>query len=359
MPLGAIIGGGLSLLGSSMASDSAAGAAKTSANAQLEAARIAAEEARFRPIGMTTRFGTSKFVMDPKTGRLMSAGYTVSPELKAYQDRLMALSGQALTDAEAARVQYQPLTGAASSLFNLGQQYLAQSPEEVAAQYMQRQQDLLAPSRERQYAQLQNQLFQTGRGGLAVGATGARPSGAAGLGATTPETEAYYNALAQQDAALAAQAQAEGQRQLAFGTGLFGTGAGMLGQYQAGQIGALSPFTTYLGGVGTLEEFGQQPFNLGVNLGGRVASPSGAQALLTGGQNAALTMQQVNAANPLAAFLQGAGKSIMPTGGFGNVMSGIGGLFGGGSPNAPIEERGYGVGMGGSTAGNFGYNWAY
>jgi hypothetical protein len=67
---------------------------------------------------------------------------------------------------------------------------------------MQQQQDLLAPSRERQYAQLQNQLFQTGRGGLSVGATGLRPSGAGGLGATTPEMEAYYNALAQQDYAV-------------------------------------------------------------------------------------------------------------------------------------------------------------
>ena len=359
MPWAIAAAAAANLAGGYLQGKSAVSAAEKSADAQIEAARIAAEEARFRPVGMTTRFGTSQFKMNPTTGRLESAGYTLSPELQAYQNRLMALSGGALTDAEAARQQYQPLTGAASSLFNLGQQYLAQSPEEVAAKYMQRQQDLLAPSRERQYAQLQNQLFQTGRGGLAVGATGTRPSGAAGLGATTPETEAYYNALAQQDAALAAQAQAEGQRQLAFGTGLFGTGAGMLGQYQAGQIGALSPFTTYLGGVGTLEEFGQQPFNLGVNLGGRVANPSGAQALLQGGQNAALTMQQVNASNPLAAFLQGAGKSIMPAGGFGNVMSGIGGLFGGGLPNAPIEERGYGVGIGGGNASGSGYSWAY
>lgn len=361
MPWGALIGGGLSLLGSSMASDSASDAARTSAAAQERAARLAAEEARFRPIGMTTRFGSSQFTMDPKTGRLSAAGYTVSPELKAYQDRLMALSNQGLTDAEAARGQYMPLTGAATSLFNLGEQYLAQSPEDVAAQYMQRQQDLLAPSRERQYAQLQNQLFQTGRGGLAVGATGARPSGAAGLGATTPETEAYYNALAQQDAALAANAQAEGQRQLAFGTGLFGTGAGMLGQYQQGQIGALSPFTTYLGGVGTLEELGQQPFNLGVNLGGRNVNPTGAQALLTGGLNAAQTMQQANAANPLAAFIQGAGRSVMPSSGFGNVVSSIGGLFGGGQQNtynAPIEDRSYGAVMGGAGSGS-NYSWAY
>lgn len=309
MPIGWIAAGS-SLLGGYLQGEAAKDAAQTSADAQVRAAKLTAEESRFRPIGMTTRFGSSQFTMDPKTGRLSAAGYTVSPELKAYQDRLMALSNQGLTDAEAARGQYMPLTGAATSLFNLGEQYLAQSPEDVAAQYMQRQQDLLAPSRERQYAQLQNQLFQTGRGGLAVGATGERPSGAAGLGASTPETEAYYNALAQQDAALAAQAQQAGQQQLAFGTGLFGQGANLLGQFQAGQVSALNPFTAYLGGVGTLEEFGQQPFNLGVNLGGRNANPIGAQALLTGGLNAAQTMQQANAYSPWGTALMGGANAL-------------------------------------------------
>jgi hypothetical protein len=173
----------MNLLGGYMQGEAAKSAAETSADAQLEAARLAAEESRFRPVGVTTRFGSSQFTMDPKTGRLSGAGYTVSPELQAYQDRLMALSGQGLGQAEAAMGQYAPLTGAASSLFNLGGQYLAQSPEDVAAKYMQSQQDLLAPSRERQYAQLQNQLFQTGRGGLSVGATGVRPGGGAGLAA--------------------------------------------------------------------------------------------------------------------------------------------------------------------------------
>lgn len=329
---GAIIGGA-NLLGGYMQGESAKDAASTSADAQVRAAQIAAEESRFRPVGVTTRFGSSQFTMDPKTGRLSSAGYTLSPELRGYQDRLMQLSGNALTDAEAARGQYQPLTGAATSLFNLGGQYLAQSPEAVAAQYMQKQQDLLAPSRERQYAQLQNQLFNTGRGGLAVGATGTRPGGGAGLGASNPEMEAYYNAIAQQDAALSSQAQQAGQQQLAFGTGLFGQGANLLGQFQAGQVGALSPFTTYLGGASTLESLGQQPLDIGAQLGGRSANAAGAQALLQGGLGAAQTMQQANAYNPWGAALQGVGSSPY-------IQQGVRSLFGGGgSPNAPIEDR--------------------
>ena len=333
MPIGALISAGTSLLGGYLQGESAKSAAETSAGAQTAAARIAAEEARFRPVGMTTRFGTSQFTMDPKTGRLMSAGYTVSPELKAYQDRLSALLGSQLGQAEAAAGMYAPLTGAAERMFGLGQRYLAETPEQVAQQYMQRQLDLLAPSRERQMAQLQNQLFQTGRGGLAVGATGARPSGAAGLGAASPEMEAYYNALAQQDAALAAQAQQAGQQQLAFGTGLFGQGAGLLGQFQAGQIGALSPFTTYLGGVSSLESLGMQPFELGVNLGGRNVNTTGAQALLMGGLGSARTLQEANAYSPWGSALTGMSKSP-------EFQSAVGGLFRS-SPTspAPVEDR--------------------
>ena len=310
MPIAAAaIMGGASLLGGSMQAKAARGAAEQSAQAQLEAARIAAEAAKFRPVGVTTRFGSSNFQFDP-SGYLTGAGYTVSPELQAYQDRLQALTGGALTQAEMAQQQYAPLQQSATGLFGLGQQYLQQTPEQVASQYMRQQQDLLAPSRERQMAQLQNQLFQQGRGGLSVGATGARPSGAAGLGATTPEMEAYYNALAQQDLQLAAQAQQSGQQNVAFGAGLLGTGAGLMGQYQAGQVGALSPFTSYLGAGSTIESLGQQPLEMGRLLGGQSASAGGnvGQALLTGGLGAARTLQST-AGSGLGAALTGLGNN--------------------------------------------------
>lgn len=303
IPTAAVVGGYLQ-------GESAKSAAETSANAQREAAQMAADAARFRPVGVTTRYGTSQFQLSPE-GYLQSAGYTVSPELQQYQDQLQALSQQQIQQGLMAPQQYAPLQGAAGGLFSLGQQYLAQTPQQVAQQYIARQQDLLAPSREREMAQLQNRLFQTGRGGLSVGATGARPSGAAGLGATTPEMEAYYNALAQQDLQLAAQAQEAGQRQTAFGAGLFGTGSQLLGQYQAGQVGALSPFQTSLGLGGTIESMGQQGLELGSALGGRSAT-AGATAgryLLAGGLGAAEAMQKANAYNPLANVLQGIGTN--------------------------------------------------
>jgi hypothetical protein len=328
--------GGASLLGGAMQSRAAKSAAQESARAQLEAARIAAEAAKFRPVGVTTRYGASNFQFSPE-GYLTGAGYTVSPELKAYQDRLQALTEQGLTQAEQAQAQYQPLSTAATGLFGLGQQYLAQSPEQVAAQYMARQQDLLAPSRERQYAQLQNQLYQTGRGGLSVGATGARPSGAAGLGATTPEMEAYYNALAQQDAALAAQAQQAGQQQVAFGTGLLGQGAGLLGQYQAGQVGALSPFSTYLGAGSTIEQLGQQPLDIGAQLGGKTATAGQnvGSFLYGGGLNAAKTIQST-AGSGLGTFLTSLGSSPEFGQGVSNFIGGLGG-------SAPSGAAGYNI----------------
>jgi hypothetical protein len=279
-------------------------AAGTAAAAQLESARIAAEAAKFRPVGITTRYGSSNFQTDDQ-GNLIGAGYNVSPELRAYQDQLQALTGQQLQQGLMSQQQYAPLQGAATGLFNLGSQYLSQSPQEAAQKYIEQQQNLLAPSRERQYAQLQNQLFQTGRGGLSVGGTGLRPSGAQGLGATTPEMEAYYNAMAQQDAQLAAQAQQAGQQQTAYGAGLFGTGAGLLGQYQAGQVGALTPFQTSLGLGGTIEQMGQTPLDISAALAGRSAS-AGANVgkfLLEGGMGAAKTMQSANALSPLASAL--------------------------------------------------------
>ena len=319
MPFSAVLG----FLGAQEQASATEAAANTSAAAQREAARLAAEAAKFRPVGITTRYGSSNFQMSPE-GYLTGAGYNVSPELKAYQDRLSALSGGALSQAEMAQQQYQPLSQAATGLFGLGQQYLAQSPQDVAAQYIRQQQDLLAPVRERQMAQLQNQLFQQGRGGLSVGATGMRPSGAAGLGATTPELEAYYNAIAQQDAQLAAQAQQAGQQNVAFGAGLFGTGANMLGQYQAGQVGALSPFTAYLGTGQSIEQMGQQPLTLGAGLGGQAAAygANAGASLLKGGLGAALTQQQANQMSPTGAFLTGLSKDPRLQTGFERLFGG-------------------------------------
>lgn len=304
----ALVLGGASLLGGAMAGSSAEKAAAAQAAAQRDAARIAAEESRFRPVGITTRFGQSQFDYGGD-GRVSGASYQLAPEFQAYQQRLLGLAGQGLTEAEMAPGRLAPLSAAVPRLFGLAEGYLAETPEQVAAKYMASQQALLAPSRERQYAGIQNQLYQSGRGGLAVGGTGLRPGGGMGLSAANPELEAYYNALAQQDAALAASAQEAGQRQLAFGTGLFGTSAQLYDLYGRGTAGALAPYQAYLGGATGLEQLGQQPLELGSALGGRIANPTGANALFQGYTGAARTQGAADAYNPFATALQGFAQS--------------------------------------------------
>jgi hypothetical protein len=306
-----LIGAGVSAAGGLLTNQANVEAARISAQAMRDAAATAAEAQKFRPVGVTTRFGASQFGFDPTTGQLTSAGYQLTPELKAMQDRIMALSGQGLTEAEQAAGRYAPLTAGAQGLFGLGQQYLAQSPEQVAADYMAKQQNLLAPSREREFAQLQNRLFQTGRGGLSVGGTGMRPGGGEGLRAASPEMEAYYNALAQEDARLAAQAQTEGQRQVQFGAGLLGTGSNLLGSYREGLTGAYSPFSTGIGVGSSLESLGQAPLDIGAQLGGRSAQAGAnvGQTLLQGGLLGARTTQAASGVSPFGTALTGLANS--------------------------------------------------
>jgi len=321
----ALIPAGIQLLSSSMAGDSARDAAQTSANAQLESSRLAAEAAKFTPYGVAgDLFSQPKYSVDAQGRPTVDLG--INPEFRAYQDRLLALTGRGLTQAEQAGQQYAPLTGAATGLFNLGERYLAETPEQVAQKYMTSQYDLLDPSRQRQLANIRNQNFQTGRGGLSVGSTGLRPSGAEGLVGTNPELEAYYNALAQQDAQLAANATQAGQQQVAFGTGLFGAGSNLLNQYQTGQVGALSPFSTGLGLASTVNQLAYEPVRLGAELGGR-AMQGGAQAgqsLLLGGLGAARAMQPANALDPFSRTLSNLGENRQFT-------SGLGKLFGSGN----------------------------
>jgi len=328
-----LITAGISGAGTALSSQANVEAARISAQAIRDAAATAAEAQRFRPVGVTTRFGASQFGFDPTTGQLTSAGYQLTPELKAMQDRIMALTGQGLTEAEQAGGRYAPLTAGAQGLFSLGQQYLAKSPEQAAADYMAKQQNLLAPSREREFAQLQNRLFQTGRGGLSVGGTGMRPGGGEGLRAASPEMEAYYNALAQQDAALAAQATQAGQQQVQFGAGLLGTGSNLLGSYREGLTGAYSPFSTGIGVGSALESLGQAPLDIGAQLGGRSAQAGAnvGRTLFEGGIAKARTTQAASGVSPFGAALTRFADSP-------EAQQALLGMFTGGSPDQ-YEQR--------------------
>lgn len=324
-------------------------AAGTAADQQRQAGITSANIAAFRPVGMTTRFGTSQFTreIDPATGTpyISSAGYTAAPELANLQNQLFGQFGGSYNQAQNMAGQYAPLTGASQQLFNLGQQYLSQSPEAAAQEYMTSQQNLLAPQREQQLAGVRNSLFQTGRGGLATGGTAA-----GGRQATNPEMAAYYNAIAQQDLNLAANAQQAGQQRAQFGASLFGTGAGLLGTQTQGEAGAYAPLQTQLGLSGQLETMAQQPYQLGLQLGTaqQPGQTAGAQGMLSGALQGANTQYQgtLQAAQMNNQFL----SSLI-----GSASGGFGG--GGGSPFATNGmsqmQAGGGFSAGSGGFGNF------
>jgi hypothetical protein len=284
-----LVTGGLNLLGASNTAEKAREAAQTQAAAQVEAARIAAEAAKFRPVGVTTRFGTSQFTTDAQ-GNVIGAGYSASPEIKAYQDRLSALAASGLTGAEGAAAAYAPLTTGAQSLFNLGQGYIQETPEQQAAAYIAKQQALLDPMQQQQLAQLQTKLQAQGRGGLSVAQGG-------NLMATNPELAAYYNALAQSNLTLAAQGQQAGQQQAQFGAGLLNAGSDLMGKYYGGQTAAYAPFATAIDTTTGLENLAQQPMTLGTQIGARTtASAAQAGQLLSQGMlQSAATQAPANA----------------------------------------------------------------
>ncbi len=273
----AAIAGGGALLGGALSGSAAKSAANTAANAQLQSANIAAEAQKFRPVGVTSRFGSSNFGFD-ENGYLNSAGYTPSGELLGYQNFLSGQGPQTQQDV--------------SGLLSLGRGYLAEDPNAVKQRYIQQQNALLAPQNEQALAGIRNNLFQQGRGGLATGATSE-----GGLMATNPEMAAYYNALAKQNAALTAGAEQAAQQQVTFGQGLLSS--------------AYSPLQTNVGLQAEFEKLAMSPLQTGAELGGRSATAGATvgNTLLTGGLNAAKTLQSANAFSPWGSAISGAASN--------------------------------------------------
>lgn len=325
--LGASLGGAAGGLLGGSGGGGGGGAYSTAAGKQQAAGLAAAQAAAFRPVGVTTRFGTSQFTTqtDPRTGLPIVTGaqYTATPELKALQDRLSALYGTSLGFAEQAPGAIAPLAPAAQGLFGLGQQYLAQTPEQARQQYMTEQMALLDPIRAREEARLASSVFGRGRAGLNIGDIG------------QPELFSLASARRQQDLQLAAQAEQAAQQRIGFGAGLFGTGAGLLGQQYATQTAALAPFQQQFGVQQALEQAALQPLEIGAQLGGRNVNTTGATALLYSGLAGAKTglegslQQQSSGQLLLNKFIDqlGGQKGLTEIGG--KVGSWVGGLGGG------------------------------
>jgi hypothetical protein len=207
---------------------------------------------------------------------------------------------------------------------------------------MRTQQAALAPSQERTLAGIRNQLFQTGRSGVATGGTEA-----GGMQSSNPELQAYYNSLAQQNLQLATQAESAAQQRQAYGAGLFGSAGTLLGQISPLTTAGYAPLQTQLGLANTMETMAQQPITLGSALGAQAAE-SGARAgqfQLQGELAASPLTQAANSYSAWGTGLQGLGSAIQS---FGN----------GAMAGQPTQATGTYAGRGISGTDATGYTYA-
>jgi len=235
-------------------------AAQEAGKANIEAAKIAADAAAFKPYSLTTGFGKSFFDTENNT-----AGYEIDPRLAAFRDSLYGQAGTALD------------------------QLAGTSPEEQARQYVEQQMGLLAPTRESE--DVANRLKALGSGRMGLGVS-AGYVGGDGQGLLNPDQFATQLARERVNAQIAAQGTEYGQniidKLISRGTGLFQAGAG-------------------------IEQLGMSPLTMGADIGNKasIAGANQGNALLQGGINAA----NANLAGGIsqANAMQGAVKSLYNT----------------------------------------------
>jgi len=218
---GGIVGGALNYYGGKKVAD-----ALGQQGALMQAAgQKASQMAAFKPVAITAGpFGST-------TG---TGGYQVSPEIAALQQQISRLYGGSLGQAEQAQAMMPQFQQAASGLFGLGQQYLAQSPEEARQQFMSEQMAALRPYDIEEEQRLASSVFGRGRGGLNLSVGG------------QPELQALSEARNRRNLQLAAAADQAAQQRIGFGAGLFGQGAQTLGAGYGIQSQALQPTTDLL-----------------------------------------------------------------------------------------------------------------
>lgn len=325
-----LIGGIANAIGSLFSGNSAQDAANALAAQQRANTARAAEDAKFKPVGVTTNFGSTNYGYD-SSGRLTSAGYTLDPRLQSLQGDLLGAAPGMLGQFTNSVSTTAPMGAGAQSMFSLGNQYLATSPEAQAMKYMTQQQELLAPSRAAAYSNLMTNLQNTGRGGLSVG------GGEAGMLATNPELAAYYNAVLQQDRELAARADAGGQQYAQFGANMLSGGGDLLRNMYGTQVASASPFATSMANASNLEAMGADALTKGMGYGQTVtdAAARAGNILASGNNMAAQTQYAADSYSPFGTFLSGVGGALDSLqGGMdlpGMLSSFMGGGFGSGA----------------------------
>lgn len=274
MTWGMVASAGASIVGGMMSGDAAEGAANQ--QTQMSAEQVAAlkEASKWKAIGTTNRYGASAQTVDPATGMLTDASWNMSPEMKAYQDRLTVGANQALPadfdPAKATEAQYQLLKN---------QQ---------------------APGVERGYSGLLSNLMGKGTLGLATGGTTGL-GGSTALHQTNPQIEAYLNAVAQQDAANLTGAQT---------------------QVRSMMDSDINRSNALMGQVGNIENQGNASLDRTIAWGQnqRDANLRGAGAVAGQANTTAQLEADANSGSMWGSLLQGVGSNP-------DLIKGVGGLF--------------------------------
>jgi hypothetical protein len=233
-----IVGGMMADKSAGRAADASVQAGREANAANLEAARIAAETAKFKPYSVTSGFGRGFF--DTEKG---TAGYEIDPRLASFRDLLYGQAEQ--------------------TMGGIG------TPEEQAQKYYQQQMGLLAPGRTQEDIMARERGLQTGRIGLGVSAGYGGAGDVSGM--LNPDDFARMRARELANTQIANESTTYGQslidKLIARGTGLFTAGAGV-------------------------EQLGMSPMTMGADIGNKSSVSQGqqAQALLQGGRAGADAM---------------------------------------------------------------------
>ncbi len=219
--------------------------------------------AQFKPYSLTTGFGSSAF--DTKAG---TGTYTLDPRLAAMRDIFYGGAMAAVPDtsqkafAEQLRQEGQGLFSQAAGL----------DVNKLAQDYLERQLNILAPSRAEEEARLADTLFKTGRTGAAVGM---------GQGYVNPEQFALLSSREMANKTLGLEAldrsRAIQQQDLQRALGYYGLASELEMQpYQQAST---------LFGLGTnLEKLGMTPLSMGVDIGSAASQSNRAVSSLLGAQ---------------------------------------------------------------------------
>jgi len=314
--IGSMVGGAIS--GRQMAKQAGESAAQYDARMrQLQ------QRGAFKPVATKTLFGQSNYKVDPITGQLLEAGYTASDSVKADQERFENLKQAGLSSAEQAVPFSQQYAAPAQGLFNLGQSYLADTPEEARQRYMQQQMDALRPYDIEEEQRLLALGFGRGTTGLSVGAGG------------NPMLKALQEGRNRRGLQLAANAEEAAQQQIGFGTQQLGKAAGLMGTGYDTMQASLAPYQSYLSNQANLEKLAQQPYTMGLNAGATAMTGQQFGAELGQAGAGVTAQQQIGAAKRKNEMMQGLFEGDLLTDAGDAIKTGIGkigGLFSGGVP---------------------------